>query len=248
MGMHEIEALVAESIKFLDKVEGVDHRSLFKSLYDFEGKFDTGFTRFRVMDTLLKRHFTYRVPLEDHPQYEQCRNELEALRNKDFAHIYRNPSLKWSSTDNPSVCYWKSPHLYFEAGSEIWKQMIDAGRLAGVDAIKPVDVDPIDIAFILLKPTSAGGEYGLELLSWWYFAIPIAMAWGVTTRQEATAREDPTLQAIRDGVIRSEAYRITSSLSEGASCEDAFSAASPTQLAFMKWWFPPSLVPATTAD
>jgi hypothetical protein len=53
--MHEIKALTDASIRLLDRIERLDHRSIFKSLYDFEGAFDTGFTRFRLMDFLLKR-------------------------------------------------------------------------------------------------------------------------------------------------------------------------------------------------
>jgi hypothetical protein len=240
MGMHEVEALVEVSIKFLDAIEDADHRSLFKSLYDFEGKFDTGFTRFRVMDVLLKRRFAYRVSLEDHPQYDQFKDALESVRNKDFAHIYRNPSRE----SGPPTCYWEPPHLYFEAGSEIWKQMVAAGRLSGPDAIDPVDVDPVDIILVLLERTLAGHQ----LLSSWYFMIPIAMEWGATTRKAATAQQDRALQAIRDGVMRTEAYRITGTLSEVAAGDDAFSAASPEQLTFMKWWYPPSLVPAFAVD
>jgi hypothetical protein len=244
MSMHEFEALVEQSIIFLDKIEDLDHRSLFNSLYNFEAKFDTGFTRFRAMDRLLKRRFAYRVSLEDHPQYAQFQRELDAIREEDFAFIYRNPSREWNRADNPLACYWKSPYLYFEAGSDIWKQMVDAGRLTGPDAIDPVLIDPVDIVSILLNPTLACGEYGLELLSWWYFAIPWALGFEITSRKWATAKEDQILRAVRDGVIRSEAYRIHGPFTDAVLSDEAFSESSPGQLEFMKWWFPPSLVPA----
>jgi hypothetical protein len=215
MGMHDIEALVERSILFLDQINDVDHRSLFKSLYDFEGAFDTGFTRFRVMDILVKRRFCYCVSLEDHPRYEQYKNELESLRKKDFAHIYRNPALKWHRSDNPQACYWQPPHLYFEAGSEIWKSMADNGRLVGADAIAPVNGDPVDV-----------------------------MEWKATMREAATARNDSALQAIREAVMRSKAYSIRGQLSDYALCDDEWSGASPDRLEFMKWWFPPSVVDA----
>jgi hypothetical protein len=242
MGMHDIEALVERSILFLDQINDVDHRSLFKSLYDFEGAFDTGFTRFRVMDILVKRRFCYCVSLEDHPRYEQFKNELESLRKKDFAHIYRNPALKWHRSDNPQACYWQPPHLYFEAGSEIWKSMADNGRLVGADAIAPVNGDPVDIAFLLLEPALARGN--LELVSWWYFVVPLAMEWKATVREAATARNDSALQAIREAVMRSKAYGIRGQLSDYALCDDEWSEASPDRLEFMKWWFPPSVVDA----
>jgi hypothetical protein len=95
MGMHEYEGIVEESICLPDRAADIDHRSLYKSLYDFEGCYDTGFTRFRVMDLLLKRRFAYRLALEDHPDYAQFMPALEAVREKEFEHIYRDPSAEW---------------------------------------------------------------------------------------------------------------------------------------------------------
>ncbi len=40
MSMHEMEALAEASIRLLGPTEGLDHRSMFKSLYDLEGAFD----------------------------------------------------------------------------------------------------------------------------------------------------------------------------------------------------------------
>ncbi len=60
MSMHEMEALAEASIRLLGPTEGLDHRSMFKSLYDLEGAFD------RLFDILLKRRFAYRMALGDH--------------------------------------------------------------------------------------------------------------------------------------------------------------------------------------
>jgi hypothetical protein len=40
MSMHEIEALTEASIRLLGHTEGLDHRSMFKSICDLEGAFD----------------------------------------------------------------------------------------------------------------------------------------------------------------------------------------------------------------
>src|SRR5215471_1039377 len=106
MSQHEIEDLLEESIRLLDRIEGLDHRSMFKRLYDLEASpcFDIAFTHFRVMDILLKRRFAYRMALEDHPDYAQFKDALEGMRKLrdahevEFAFIQRDPSAEWHRT------------------------------------------------------------------------------------------------------------------------------------------------------
>jgi hypothetical protein len=142
MSMHEIEALTEESIRLLDHIEEVDHRSMFKCLYDFEGAFDTGLSRFSCMDILLKWRFAYRMALEDHPDYAQFKDAFEGIRKKDFWQIERDPSAKFHRTTNPAVAYWREGQLYCEAGSEIWAKLSQLGRFSGTDREFP---QPIDI-------------------------------------------------------------------------------------------------------
>src|SRR5262249_57598766 len=118
MSMHEIEELQEVSIRLLDRIEGLDHRSMFKRLYDFDALFDTGFTHFRVMDILLKRRFYYRMALEDHPDYAQFKDALEGIRKEDFSPIARDPSTKYTAT-NPVLAYCTERQLYCQPASDI---------------------------------------------------------------------------------------------------------------------------------
>jgi hypothetical protein len=70
MSAHEIETLTEASIRVLDRSEGLDHRSMFKNLYDFEGAFDTGFTRLRLMEILIKRRFA--IPSREQAIANEC--------------------------------------------------------------------------------------------------------------------------------------------------------------------------------
>src|SRR5215467_7121176 len=158
MSMHEIEALTEKSIRLLDRTEGLDHRSMFKSLYDFEGAFDTGFTRLRLLDILLKWRFAYRMALEDHPDYGQFKDALEGIRKEDFSHIERDPSAEWDCTANPTVAYWSEGHLYCEAGSEIWTKLSELGRFSGADCGSPEPIDIVDIADTVVSLAIAKGD------------------------------------------------------------------------------------------
>ena len=254
MSVHEVEWLSEQTIGTLDRVEDVDHRSLFKAVYEFDSMFDTKFTRFRVMDILLKRRFCYHVALEEHPQYPQFQEKLESIREEEFAHIYRDPLRKWHGTENPMVCYWSAPHLYFEAGSEVWKSFAQRGRLVGPDAVEPAMLDAVDVASALIDPALTGDDAGLELLSSWYVVMPIAITWPKPVRRLiATASDDPMLQRIRDAVFNSKAYSTRGIWTPGqavASLEGyrRGSGFSQEETQFLEWWFPPSLVDATPWD
>jgi hypothetical protein len=239
MGMHEIEALTEASIRLLDRTEGLDHRSMFKSLYDFEGAFDTGFTRFRLMDILLERRFAYRMALEDHPDYTQFKDALEGIRKEDFSHIERDPSAKWHRTANPSVAYWSKGYLYCEAGSEIWAKLSGLGRFSTADREPPQPIDIVDIADIVVS--SAIAEEDKRLAAWWYAALPVAIFWKISSRRSVLAPDDPILQGIRDAVVKSEAYKIETDwglLSYPEHDGDMMRESGPDGR-FLQWWFEP---------
>jgi hypothetical protein len=152
------------------------------------------------------------------------------------------------------VCYWRAPHLYFEAGSEVWKSFAQCRRLTGPDAAGPAALDAVDVASALIDPALAGDDAGLKLLSSWYTVMPIAITWPKPVRRPiATASDDPMLQRIRDAVINSKAYnehgiwtpgQAVASL-EGYRRDSGFSS---EETQFLEWWFPPSLVDATPWD
>ncbi|MGF1557667.1 MAG: hypothetical protein ACFCUL_01080 [Flavobacteriaceae bacterium] len=71
--MHEKEGLVEDSVHVVAKssmTPGIKRDVLF-NLYRFQAMFDTGYTHFRVIHTLLDLKFTYRIPLEKYPDYAE---------------------------------------------------------------------------------------------------------------------------------------------------------------------------------
>jgi hypothetical protein len=242
MGMHEIEALTEASIRLLDHIEGLDHRSMFKSLYAFEdaGCFDAGFTRFRLMDILLKRRFAYAMALEDHPDYAQFKDALERIRKEDFSYIHRDPSGEWDYTTNPIVGYWNKGQLYCEAGSEIWAKLSELGRFSGADRESPQPIDIVDIADTVVLLSIAEGNK--ELTAWWYAALPLTFFGQITSRHLDLAPDDQILQRIRDAVVNSEADKIKT----GWGClryperdGDIMDECGPDQVRFLQWWYEP---------
>jgi hypothetical protein len=238
MGMHEIEALTEASIHILDRSEGLDHRSMFMSLYAFEGAFDTGFTRFRLMDILLKRQFVYRMALEDHPDYAQFKGALEGIRKEDFSHIQRDPSAKWHRTTNPSVAYWSKGQLYCEAGSEMWAKLSDLGRFSRADRVSPQLIDIVDIADAVVSFAIA--EEDEKLAAWWYAALPVTIFWEISSRHAVSAPDDQALHRIRDAVVKSEAHKIKTDWGLLSYPErDVMSEFGPDEVRFLQWWFEP---------
>jgi hypothetical protein len=240
VSMHEIESLTEASIRLLDRTEGLDHRSMFKSLYDFEGAFDTGFTRLRLLGILLKRRFAYGMALEDHPDYAQFKDALEGIRKEDFSHIWRDPSAKWHATTNPAVAYWSEGQLYCEAGSEIWAKLSELGRFSGADREFPQPIDIVDIADTVVSFAIAKGDK--ELAAWWYAALPMAIFWQTSSRHPVSAPDDQAFQRIREAVVQSEAYKIETDW--GCLCYperdgDMINESGPDEVRFLQWWFEP---------
>ena len=237
MSMHEIEELQEASIRLLDRIEGLDHRSMFKRLYDFDAYFDTGFTHFRVMDILLKRRFYYRMALEDHPDYAQFKDALEGIRKEDFSPIPRDPSTKYTAT-NPVVAYWSEGQLYCEAGSEIWAKLSELGWLSATDREAPQPIDFVDIADTVVPFAVAEGNK--ELAAGWYAALPILLLFESPPEQSALGPDDAALQRIRDAVVKSEAYKIKGDgcLAYPARDED-WGDLEPDGVRFLQWWYEP---------
>src|SRR5215831_11672542 len=72
MSMHEIEDLVEWAVRLLAAsapARGLDLRALFWNLYDYQSRFDTGNTLFRVAPILVKHRYLYAFPLHSHPDF-----------------------------------------------------------------------------------------------------------------------------------------------------------------------------------
>ncbi|WAS97866.1 hypothetical protein [Nannocystis punicea] len=170
MSQHEIEDTVADSVRLLhEHHRGDDHRDLFFALYDFQAGFDCGFTHGRVLEILVERRFTYRLPLTSHPQY--------AANNRAFRGA---PPKEWRFVDSEVLC--REPpedrlrvghengvllegSLYCDAGTPLWHELVAAGVLRGADAEPPQPPSVGAVALHVARAAEAIGD--LELIAMW---------------------------------------------------------------------------------
>lgn len=179
MSMHEVESWVELSVYCLDESpeEGLDRRSLFYNLYRVQQQFDTGFTHFRVMDTLIKHRFVYTFPISAHPAYEAHKAWFDALEaSKKFSFIYEQPTAEWDAETNPVAGYANYDHntnryiLYCDAGSLLWTDLVDNGTLTGKDAIAPEEIDVFTMSHEIAE--LAGEQKNTRLLASYYQLMP----------------------------------------------------------------------------
>ncbi|MGW2050335.1 hypothetical protein ACWCPF_34960 [Streptomyces sp. NPDC001858] len=170
MSEHEIEDLVADSVIVLDRhAQSHDSRvrDWFAALYDFQSGYDCSFTHFRVMDVLLRRGYTYRFPVERHPDH--------AERSAYFDALTEFTGLRTFDEDSPDFDGYESwledgyvdpPFLYCDAGTELWRRMAAAGELHGPDAAPPLRTPLIEV--VREVAVAAEKEQDHELIGMWY--------------------------------------------------------------------------------
>ncbi|KUF15052.1 hypothetical protein [Streptomyces silvensis] len=176
MSMHEIEDLVADSVRVLDSHAAPDDprvRGWFAALYDFQSGYDCSFTHFRVLDALMRRGYTYRFPIDEHPDY--------AARNTYFDALTEFTGLRMYDEDDPAFAgydawledgYVDPPFLYCDAGTALWQRMAALGRLSGPDAAPPHRAPLIEA--VREVAVAAEKEHDHDLIGSWY-------AWGAGT-------------------------------------------------------------------
>lgn len=211
MSAHEYELIVEQSVKFLDQrpnAPSFDLRSCFKSLYDFQSRYDTGYTHLRVVGPLVKHRFVYAFGVEDHPEHDRYREAFQKLRG--FGGIYRDPTRPWDEETNPTVGHYCDPveewgddyaetfppelrrgRLYFDAGGELWRAFVDAGKLTGIDAVPPQEI-PIQkvVALIAREAASCGDRL---LVRMW---LPL-LCYDIAALGRESLSADPDVQTVR---------------------------------------------------
>lgn len=202
--MHEIEDLVFESVLLLDKHHPADDgrlRDWFVSLYEFQFTFDCSITQGRVRDILLRRGHTYRFPIAEHPDYPARRAFFDGL--DDFTDLHEEEDeLPENELDTG---YVDPPWLYCEAGSELWRRMVDAGRLTGADAVAPRRVKLIEAAVHVAAAAERTGD--VELIAHWYGLGPEILVGGLILDTDELL-ETPGVAEFREIVERTGALEI----------------------------------------
>ncbi|AGC43523.1 hypothetical protein MYSTI_02196 [Myxococcus stipitatus DSM 14675] len=177
MSMHEIEDLVEGSVRVLHRRAAPDDpapRSQFALLFDFQGRFDCSFTHFRVMDILLARRFTYQFDVADHPDHAARRTFFQGIQKFTYLH---EPLEAEAGDDDaepaPVAGYIEPPHLYCDAGSALWRRMVETGKLKGPDTEPPAPLLLADVAHEVMLAAEAEGD--LELIAMWFNLGPLTL-------------------------------------------------------------------------
>ena len=170
MSMHEIEDLVADSIRVLDAHAAPGDRRVrdrFATLYGFQSGYDCSFTHFRVMDVLLRRGYTYRFPVDRHPEHAGRRAYFDALAGFTGLRQFDEDAPDFAGSESwLEDGYVDPPFLYCDAGTDLWRRMVAAGELRGPDAEPPRRVPLIDVVREVAVVAEKEGDG--ELIGMWY--------------------------------------------------------------------------------
>lgn len=170
MSEHLIEDLVADSILVLDgHAEAGDPRvrDWFAVLYGFESGFDCSFTRFRVMDVLLRRGYTYRFPVDRHPDHAERPAYFDALSEFTGLRTFDEDAPEFAGYESwLEDGYVEPPFLYCDTGTELWRRMVAAGELHGPDAAPPRRAPLIEAVREIA--VAAEKQRDRELIGLWY--------------------------------------------------------------------------------
>lgn len=198
--MHEIEDLVEWSVRVLHtRYPAADRRvrDLFGELYAFQGGYDCSFTHFRVMEILLEREYCYRFRIEEHPEYARRREFFDsltgftALAEIDVAE--EEPDLGgW-----PAEGYVDPPYLYCDAGSALWRRLVDLGTIRGSGAEPVRKIATADVVREVVLAAEVEGD--IELIALWHALGPRALLPDVHTEDPW---EIPALAQIRGIAVR----------------------------------------------
>ncbi|PCC74798.1 hypothetical protein SAMN02745121_06021 [Nannocystis exedens] len=170
MSQHEIEDTVADSVRLLhEHHRGDDHRDLFAALYAFQAEFDCGFTHGRVLEILLERRFTYRLPIDVHPLFAANRRAFKGAPPEEWRFVDTEVLCREPPDDRPLVGhengYLLEGALYCDVGTPLWHELVAAGTLKGADAEPP---RPPRIGAVALHVARAAEKVGdRELIAMW---------------------------------------------------------------------------------
>ncbi|MFF5082094.1 hypothetical protein ACFY36_34025 [Actinoplanes sp. NPDC000266] len=180
MSMHEIEDLVHLSVVALDRHHPAEDgrvRDWLVALYEFQRGFDCSHTQGRVEDILIRRRHTYRFPVGAHPDHDGITEFTELSETGDE--------------------YVDPPWLYCEAGSALWRRMVDDEP--------PREVKLIDLVVAVAEAAEAQGD--AELIAGWYALGHQTLVGGAVFSVEDLA-EMPAVAALRAIVVRTGAMAV----------------------------------------
>jgi len=194
--MQELEDLVEMAVKLLSR-SGLSRkrlRSLYFNLFELEASYDTSFTHFRTMDELLAARFVYCLPPSEHPAFAGAKAYFAGLRSFCFVDVPGEPY---------DGSYFNPPHLYCDAGSPLWRRLVELGRLGGSDAQAP---ESLPIQNVLEEVARLAEEAGDSRLVAYAYRL---LLWVSLDGEVSALAADASVQRLRAIVRRTNALALT---------------------------------------
>jgi hypothetical protein len=195
MAMQELEDLVEMSVKRLAQ-SGLSRqrlRTLYFNLFELEASYDTSFTHFRTMDELLAARFVYCLPPDEHPAFAGAKDYFASLEGFGFVDV---PGHDYDGS------YFNHPHLYCDAGSPLWRRLVELGRLGGSDALAPERLELPVVLEEVARLAEVAGD--IKLIAYAYRLL----LWVSLDEDLSVLGADPAVQRLRDTVRRSRALEL----------------------------------------
>jgi hypothetical protein len=135
--MHDVEDFAEHMVWLVDEsnISDKEKIDLIHNIYQFHNLWDTGFTKLRVYDILIKTGYFRLFDPHEHPDYEKYKNFFDNLSNSNERYktfIYEDPIAGYSK-DAKLTSYWFDygydsktdkdfplNKMCCEAGSPVW--------------------------------------------------------------------------------------------------------------------------------
>lgn len=168
------------------------------------------------MRQLLAARFEYAFPVNEHPDYTRCHHALDTNDKGEMGRfVYRDPCREWDADENPSVGYVHTADLseglpigryvYFDAGGELWRRFVEAGKLTGPDAEPPKELSLAEAVAAIVLAAEKNGER--ELVRLWLAAL----FWDIGDSDLGELQRNPFVHVVRAVAKRTDALSVRSS-------------------------------------
>ncbi len=159
---------------------------------------------------------------------------VEALRAIEGSEdVGLDPTRPIDPISNPRAGYVRDGALYGEAGSILWRRLVERGALSGADALDPTPISTLELACLIAEVAEIQGE--TDLIRGWHGLVQGELYAGVEAMVGPQDLDEvqaiPAARRLRDIAARSGALDDLDF--GGAAPPRAFIAASAT----LSWWY-----------
>lgn len=154
MSYHQIEDIIEDCICLVDKAElsKWGKRELIYNLYQLHDRFDTSYTRFRVLRILQDNCYLYSIPISDHPDYPKYKEYFNQLdeHSQEWIPAHIDNELEGS-------VFLKEQKIWFEVNDVFWKRI--QCRLPKEEQEPPQEINSIQLFLSLLQISLHQGDF-----------------------------------------------------------------------------------------